>query len=109
METSAQCSSLPLDVLSHIFGYNEPWTLITDNTLVEGAVDVRPLERLLDHLSYWYLNDVEYNLPLKQADTLARFDRNLYVTKYEPSIIKRLKQAGLDIKGTRRNLREMNT
>jgi hypothetical protein len=49
---------------------------------------------------------VEYNLPLKQADTLARFDRDLYTRKYEPFIIRRLEEAGRDVTGTRRMMRE---
>jgi hypothetical protein len=51
---------------------------------------------------------VEYNIPLSQADTLARFDRDLYQRKYEPFIIHRLEQAGYDITGSRRMLREVD-
>jgi len=43
-----------------------------------------------------------------QADMLARFDRTLYRTKYEPFIISRLERAGLDITGRRRALREVD-
>ena len=75
---------------------------------VNRITDARaPVEKILNHLAHWFCNDVEYNLPLKQADQLARFDRRLYTTKYEPFIVRRLEQAGVDVHGTRRNLREM--
>jgi hypothetical protein len=65
------------------------------------------LEKVLNHLGHWFCNEVEYNIPLKQADTLARFDRDLYRRKYEPFIVKRLEEAGLDVTGKRRTMREI--
>jgi len=96
-----------VDLASHSLGHPGAWIRRRANELVPAPWDPKPLHRVLDHLGYWYCNDVEYNVPLKQADTLARFDRNLYTTKYEPFIIRRLEEAGVDIAGTRRNLREM--
>ncbi len=66
------------------------------------------MEKVLDHINYWYCNDVEYNLPLKQADQLAHFDWRLYTEKYEPFIIRILEEAGLDITGSRRMQRNMD-
>jgi len=65
------------------------------------------LEVVLNHLGFWFCNDIEYDIPLKQADVLARFDRGLYTSKYEPFIIRRLERAGLDVRGRRRVLREV--
>lgn len=96
-----------IDLTAHTLGHPEPWGRKKGNDLIEPGWDPAPLRAVLDHLGHWYCNDVEYNIPLKQADTLARFDRNLYKLKYEPYIIRRLEQAGVDIAGTRRNLREM--
>lgn len=98
-----------IDVAAHTLGYPEPWVEEKGNRFIEEDADNRPLHRILDHLGYWFCNDVEYNIPLKQADTLARFDRGLYAHKYEPFIIHRLLQAGLDITGTRRALREVDS
>jgi hypothetical protein len=89
-----------VDLAAHSLGHNEPWINQAGNRFHEGEAWV------LNHLLHWYCNDVEYNLPLKQTDTLARFDRNLYTSRYEPFIVRRLEDAGLDIRGTRRNLRE---
>jgi hypothetical protein len=97
---------LRVDIAGHSLGHSEPWGSSGGNVLIE-APDRGALEGVVDHLHHWYCNEVEYNVPLKQADILARFDRNLYTTKYEPFIISRLERAGVDVIGTRRNLREM--
>ena len=98
-----------IDVAAHALGYPESWGEERGNRFVEEDADHGPLRRVLDHLGHWFCNDVEYNIPLKQADTLARFDRDLYARKYEPFIIHRLEHAGLDITGTRRALREVDS
>jgi hypothetical protein len=95
-----------VDIAGHSLGRSEPWGSSGGNKLLD-IPNHGVLEGAVDHLHHWYCNDVEYNVPLKQADILAHFDRNLYTTKYEPFIISRLERAGLDVKGTRRNLREM--
>jgi len=95
-----------VDIIASSLGHPEPWRQRERNLLLEEETDMAPLEKVLNHLGYWFCNDVEYNLPLKQADTLARFDRDLYTRKYEPFIIRRLKEAGRDVTGTRRMMRE---
>jgi hypothetical protein len=95
-----------VDIAGHSLGRSEPWGSSRGNTLLDVS-DHRSLEGILDHLHHWYCNDVEYNVPLKQADILAHFDRNLYTTKYEPFIISRFERAGIDVMGMRRYLREM--
>jgi hypothetical protein len=95
-----------VDILAHALGHPEPWINMRNNMLLEEGVDLSTLEALFNHLGYWFCNDVEYNLPLRQADLLARFDRNLYKSRYEPFIVKRLEAAGVDLTGTRRNQRE---
>lgn len=97
-----------IDLTAHTFDHSESWSKKKGNSLLESGWDHRKLHEILNHLGYWYSNDIEYNIPLKQADTLARFDRNLYKQKYEPFIIRRLEQAGMDIAGTRRTLREID-
>ena len=99
-------SPFRIDILASSMGHAEPWRQRERNFLVGETVDAAPLEGALNHLGYWYCNDVEYNVPLMQADTLARFDRALYTQKYEPFIIERLKEAGRDITGTRRMMRD---
>ena len=93
-----------VDLLATTLGHDESWGTRFSNRLADNHA---PVEKILNHLAHWFCNDVEYNLPLKQADQLARFDRRLYTTKYEPFIVRRLEQAGVDVHGTRRNLREM--
>lgn len=97
-----------VDLAAHSLGHPEPWIKVRGDAFLEPDADPEPLERTLNHLHHWYCNDVEYNLPLKQADTLAHFDRALYTSKYEPFIVRRLEEAGLDIRGTRRALREID-
>lgn len=97
-----------VDVSAAALGYDEPWKKIKGNRFIDDDRDLAPLEKVLNHLGYWFCNDVEYNVPLKQADMLAHFDRGLYRRKYEPFIIKRLEAAGYDITGTRRMMREMD-
>ena len=92
-----------VDVLANLLGRPEAWNSHTRNMFI----DTNPnFEQVLNHLGYWFCNEVEYNIPLKQADTLARFDRDLYHRKYEPFIIRRLEEAGLDVEGKRRSKRE---
>jgi hypothetical protein len=38
---------------------------------------------------------------------LAHFDRDLYHSKYEPFIVRRLEEAGLDVEGKRREKRNL--
>jgi hypothetical protein len=92
-----------IDVLANLLGRPEAWKSHTRNMFI----DTNPnLEKVLNHLGHWFCNEVEYNIPLKQADTLARFDRDLYHRKYEPFIVRRLEEAGLDVEGKRRSKRE---
>ena len=93
-----------VDVLANLLGRPEAWTNHTRNMFIEKNPN---LEKVLNHLGHWFCNEVEYNIPLKQADTLARFDRDLYRRKYEPFIVKRLEEAGLDVTGKRRTMREI--
>jgi hypothetical protein len=97
-----------VDLSASSLGHPEPWGGERGNRFVEEESDLAQLEGVLNHLGYWFCNDVEYNIPLSQADTLARFDRDLYQRKYEPFIIHRLEQAGYDITGSRRMLREVD-
>ena len=96
-----------VDISASELGYDEPWEAKEGDRFIGYDRSLAPLEEVLDHLGHWFCNDVEYNLPLRQADILARFDRRLYASKYEPFIVRRLEQAGLDIRATRRVLREM--
>ena len=98
-----------VDISASELGYDEPWRAEKGDRFIGEGNGLAPLETVLDHLGHWFCNDVEYNLPLRQADILARFDRRLYTSKYEPFIIRRLKQAGLDVRATRRVLREVVT
>ena len=93
-----------VDVLANLLGRPEAWDSHTRNMFIDGGPN---LEKVLNHLGHWFCNEVEYNIPLKQADTLARFDRDLYRRKYEPFIVRRLGEAGLDVEGKRRAKREM--
>lgn len=98
---------LRVDISVSTLGYGEPWEDRKRNEFVSGGLDLSALKGILNHLGYWFCNDVEYNLPLHHADMLARFDRALYESKYEPLIIRRLSDAGLDVTGRRRTLREV--
>ena len=97
--------SFRVDITANSLGHREPWINQQGNSFTDT---VKPLEKVLDHINYWYCNDVEYNLPLKQADQLAHFDWRLYTEKYEPFIIRILEEAGLDITGSRRMQRNMD-
>ncbi|MDP2900528.1 MAG: DNA double-strand break repair nuclease NurA [Candidatus Bathyarchaeota archaeon] len=92
-----------IDVLANLLGRPEAWKSHTRNMFIDPNPN---LEKVLNHLGHWFCNEVEYNIPLKQADTLARFDRDLYHRKYEPFIVRRLEEAGLDVEGKRRSKRE---
>lgn len=96
-----------VDILSSSLGHPEAWDSHTRNMFLDTYPKAN-IEKILNHLGYWFCNEVEYNIPLKQADTLARFDRDLYRRKYEPFIVKRLEEAGLDVTGKRRVYREMS-
>ena len=93
-----------VDVLANLLGRPEAWNNHTRNIFLARNPN---LERVLNHLGHWFCNEVEYNIPLKQADTLAHFDRDLYHRKYEPFIVRRLEEAGLDIEGKRREKRNL--
>ncbi len=93
-----------VDVLANLLGRPEAWSSHTRNMFLTGNPN---LEKVLNHLGHWFCNEVEYNIPLKQADTLAHFDRDLYHRKYEPFIVRRLEEAGLDVEGKRREKRNL--
>ncbi len=94
-----------VDVLASSLGRSEAWDTHQRNVFLD-SYPREAMEGVLNHLAHWYCNEVEYNIPLKQADTLARFDRDLYRRKYEPFIIRRLEEAGMDVTGKRRVIRE---
>lgn len=93
-----------IDVLANLLGRPEAWNSHTRNMFLTSNPN---LEMVLNHLGHWFCNEVEYNIPLKQADTLAHFDRDLYHRKYEPFIVRRLEEAGLDVEGKRREKRNL--
>ena len=93
-----------VDVLANLLGRPEAWNSHTRNMFLASNPN---LEKVLNHLGHWFCNEVEYNIPLKQADTLAHFDRDLYHRKYEPFIVRRLEEAGLDVEGKRRDKRNL--
>jgi hypothetical protein len=93
-----------VDVLANLLGRPEAWNSHTRNMFLTSNPN---LEKVLNHLGHWFCNEVEYNIPLKQADTLAHFDRDLYHRKYEPFIVRRLEEAGLDVEGKRRDKRNL--
>jgi len=97
-----------VDLTGSWLGYPEPWEGKKGNRFIDVDKGIQPLETVLKHLAYWHVNPVEYNVPLQQADMLARFDRELYRKKYEPFIVKRLEAAGLRLTDTRRDLRELD-
>ena len=96
-----------VDISPAGIGYRESWGRRKRNVFVEDGRDLSGLEGVLNHLGFWFCNDVEYNLPLRHADMLARFDRPLYESKYQPFIIRRLEHAGLNVTGRRRDLRKV--
>ena len=96
---------LRVDFLSTLIGYYEPWGSYEIDRFMGDEQPLTELEGLLDHLAYWFCNEVEYNIPLYQADLIARFDRGLYESRYEPLIISRLEEAGLNLISRRRVLR----
>ena len=93
-----------VDVLANLLGRPEVWNSHTRNMFLASNPN---LEKVLNHLGHWFCNEIEYNIPLKQADTLAHFDRDLYHRKYEPFIVRRLEEAGLDVEGKRREKRNL--
>lgn len=93
-----------VDVLANLLGRPEAWNNHIRNVFLASNPN---LEKVLNHLGHWFCNEVEYNIPLKQADTLAHFDRDLYHKKYEPFIVRRLEEAGLDVEGKRREKRNL--
>jgi len=98
-----------VDISASTLGYEEEaWGKRRKNMFVDLDCDLSGLERVLNHLGFWFCNEVEYNIPLHRADMLARFDRRLYQTKYEPFIISRLRQAGIDVGGRRRTMTEVS-
>lgn len=97
-----------VDVSASWLGYSDPWDKWKSNEFVDAEADMKPMEQVLNHLGYWHVNPIEYNVPLKQADMLARFDRELYRQKYEPFIVKRLERAGLLVTDSRRDIREID-
>lgn len=99
---SAKARPFRVDVLANLIGRPEAWNSHTRNMFTDQNPN---LEKVLNHLNHWFCNEVEYNIPLKQADTLAHFDRDLYRRKYEPFIVRRLEEAGLDVEGKRREKR----
>jgi len=94
------------DISGSALDYVEPSDCFRRNMFVEDNRDLSSIKRLLDHLNFWFCNLVEYNIPLRQSDRLARFDRALYKSRYEPFIIKSMERFGIKLKSRVRDLRE---
>jgi len=80
---------------------------VKSNMFVEEDCDLRMLREVLDNLAFCFCNNVEYNIPLRQADLLARFDRQLYMSCYEPFLLNRMKERGIVLRSRVRELREV--
>jgi hypothetical protein len=96
-----------VDISGSSLGYGTPMMEARRNTFVAEDYDLRTLKEVLDQLRFCFCNDVEYNLPLHQADRLARFDRQLYASRYEPFLIKRMAERGIVLRSRVRELREV--
>ncbi|MCD6263391.1 hypothetical protein J7L60_03150, partial [Candidatus Bathyarchaeota archaeon] len=96
-----------LDISASSLGYGFPMKEIRRNAFVAEGRGLDAVREVLDHLGFWFCNPLEYNLPLRQADRLARFDRRLYASRYEPFIIKRMEERGVTLLSRVRDLREV--
>jgi len=96
-----------LDISASSLGYGFPMKEIRRNAFVVEGRGLDAVREVLDHLGFWFCNPLEYNLPLRQADRLARFDRQLYASRYEPFIIKRMEERGVTLLSRVRDLREV--
>lgn len=98
---------LRVDLSASILGLEGKWKSMKRSRFSDEKMSLEALIHILNHLAYWFCNEVEYNIPLHNADKIARFDTDLYKSKYEPYLIERLKEAGFDTTGRRRALREV--
>lgn len=96
-----------VDVSAPSLGYRFPMEEIRRNTFVAEDCDLSLLREVFDYLGFWFCNDLEYNLPLHHADRLARFDRRLYTSRYEPFVVGRMEQRGINLRIRVRDLREV--
>jgi len=100
--------SFRVDLSASSLGYRFPMKEFKLNTFISEECDLSVLKEVLNNLGFWFCNELEYNLPLSQADRLARFDSKLYKSQYEPFIVRRLQEHGIDLKSRVRDLREMS-
>jgi len=96
-----------VDLSASVLEFKGEWKTIERSIFIDKKIDLEALIRILNPLRHWFYNKVEYNVSLHNADKIARFDTDLYKSKYEPYLIERLKEAGLDTTGRRRALREV--
>lgn len=99
--------SFRVDLSGSSLGYSSSMKEIRRNTFVAEDCDLHVLREVVDHLGFCFCNDLEYNIPLHQADRLARFDRQLYASRYEPFLVKRMEERGVLLRSRVRDLREV--
>ena len=97
-----------VDLSASCLGYDFPMKEFRLNSFVAEECDLNNLYNVLNILGFWFCNELEYDLPLGQVDKLARFDGRLYKSEYEPFIIRRLEEKGIDLKSRVRDLRELS-
>jgi len=96
-----------VDISGSSLGYSSSMKEISKNTFVAEDRDLSILREIVNHLGFCFCNDLEYNLPLRQADRLARFDHQLYASRYEPFLVKRMEERGIVLRSRVRDLREV--
>jgi len=95
-----------VDVSGSSLGKTSSMRNVKPNIFVAEDCDLSVLREVLDNLAFCFCNDVEYNIPLHQADLLARFDRQLYTSCYEPFLVNRMEERGIVLRSRIRDLRE---
>ena len=95
-----------LDVPASLLGYQRKCGDLTEDVFLEGEEYLSAMRNIVSMLN-WMRQGPYAVYPLVQVDSIAKLDRNLYKTAYEPVIVEELRRRGFKAGPRKRSIRDI--
>jgi len=95
-----------LDVPASLLGYRGECGNLSEDVFLEEEEYLSAMRNIVSMLN-WMRQGPYVVYPLVQVDSIAKLDRNLYKTAYEPAIVEELRRRGFRVNPRKRKIRDL--
>lgn len=95
-----------LDVPASLLGYSGKCEDLTEDVFLEGRDYLESMKNIVGVLN-WMRQGPYAVYPLVEVDSIAKLDRSLYKSVYEPVIVEELKKRGFKVNSRKRRIRDI--